>query len=66
MGKSDSSVERLGEFLVRIGALTPEKVEQVLEIQKSQPDRLFGQIAIDLGYITDSHVDQFLEQKRIR
>ncbi len=60
---SDNSVERLGEFLVRIGAITKEQVEEVLETQKKEPDRLFGEIAIDLGYINNEAVDKYLETK---
>lgn len=54
------NTERLGEFLVRIGAMTEEQVHIVLEKQKDQPERLFGEIAIDLGFVDDQAVDTFL------
>lgn len=59
----DSSM-RLGEFLVSIGAMTEEQVEEVLEAQKTRPGELFGQIAIEMGFIEDAAVGRFLKQKR--
>jgi hypothetical protein len=63
-GCRDDSTLRLGEFLVCIGAMTTEQVDAVLERQKEEPDKLFGQIAIELNYIDDSAVDAFLTQRR--
>lgn len=60
----ETSSDRIGEFLVRIGALTAEQRDEVLAKQADSPDRLFGEIAIELGYIDDDAVDQYLEQKR--
>jgi len=52
--------EKLGEFLVRIGVMKEEQVRVVLEEQKKQPGVLFGQIAIELGYINEKAVDDYL------
>ncbi len=60
----DTASERIGEFLVKIGALTAAQRDEVLAKQTESPDRLFGEIAIELGYINDAAVDQYLEQKR--
>lgn len=60
----ETSSERIGEFLVKIGALTAAQRDEVLTKQTESPNRLFGEIAIELGYINDSAVDQYLEQKR--
>lgn len=60
----DTSSERIGDFLVKIGALTAAQRDEVIAKQTESPDRLFGQIAIELGYINDAAVDQYLEQKR--
>ena len=64
MKDPDSSIERIGEFFVRIGIITPDQVEEVLKIQKSEPDRLFGEIAIELGYINDKALDEYISTKR--
>ena len=57
------SVQRLGEFLVSIGAMSDEQVQQVLQEQQNSPDKLFGQIAIEMGFIDDAAVDRYLQQK---
>lgn len=58
--ESDTSQERIGEFLVKIGAMTPEQRDEILDRQKEEPNRLFGEIAVELGYINDAAVDTFL------
>jgi len=54
------SIERLGEVLVRLGALSKEQVDDILKYQKDHPGMLFGRIAIQLGYITEEKLDKFL------
>ena len=53
--------ERIGEFLVRIGAMTQAQCNEVLERQKIEPDRLFGEIGLELGYIDDKAIDTYLK-----
>ena len=61
----DSTVrERIGDFLVRIGAMTTEHQIDVLKRQEKEPSRLFGEIAIELKYIDDAAVDEYLEWNR--
>lgn len=55
--------ERLGEFLIRIGVMTDEQVHSVLEEQKKRPEDLFGQIAIEKGFINEKAVDDYLASK---
>lgn len=50
---------RLGEFLVSIGAMTKDQVREVLERQLEEPDKLFGEIAIELGMINDDAIDRY-------
>ena len=52
---------RIGEALVRQGDMTLEQVEHILDLQKKGDDRLFGEIAVDLGYIDLDVVIRFLE-----
>ncbi len=61
---NDTSHERIGEFLVKIGAMTPEQRNEILDIQEREPNRLFGEIAVALGYIKDSAIDDFLGRKK--
>ena len=44
--------EKIGEYLVRIGAMTPDQVRRVLQIQAAGDRRRFGAIAEELKYIT--------------
>jgi len=53
----------IGEFLVSINAITQEQCQEVLEAQKKDPERLFGEIAIELGYINDEAIDKYLATK---
>ena len=65
--KQDSSPgdrkERIGQGLVRIGALTEEQVSQVLIQQRTETnvDRLFGEVAVELGFVDDETINSYLE-----
>jgi len=54
------SSQRIGEFLVSIGAMTDEQVQSVVEQQKQDHEKLFGEIAIEMGFINDAAVDRYL------
>ncbi len=56
--------EKIGEFLVRIGVMIEEQIKEVLQAQKTGDQRLFGEIAIDFGYINDEVLRQYVEAKR--
>ena len=54
--------EKIGEFLVGIGAMSASQVTIVINQQKSGDERLFGEIAMELGYLADNEpIDKFLE-----
>ncbi len=65
MGKSTElqKGEKIGEFLFRIGAISEEQCAQVLEEQKKKPNVLFGEIALERGFIDDAAIDQYLESQ---
>jgi hypothetical protein len=60
--------ERIGDFLVGIKAMTPVQVNQVLKAQKAGDKRLFGDIAIDLGFVESNAIKSYVDflQKRLR
>jgi len=60
----DTSIERIGEFFRRVGLLSNEQVEQVLAAQREQPAKRFGEVAVELGYIREDHIDKFLSSHR--
>ncbi len=43
--------EKIGDFLVRIGAMTKEECDEVLKLQENGDTRLFGEIANELGFV---------------
>jgi len=54
---------RIGEFLVQIGAIKQYQVDDVLRLQKEGDTRLFGEIAIELGYINDEAIKKYLDYR---
>ena len=57
--------EKIGEALVRIGAIKPSRVEDVLLAQRTGDNRLFGEIAIEFGYINDEVLKKYVEAKAV-
>ena len=55
--------ERIGEGLVRIRAMTQNQVDHVLKIQDGGDKRLFGEIAIEFGYIDDQAIKAYLDRR---
>jgi hypothetical protein len=53
--------ERIGEFLVRIGAMNGDQVEQVLRLQRDGDKRRFGEIAIEMQYIKDDSIKRYVD-----
>jgi hypothetical protein len=57
-----SSMEnKIGAFLVQIGAMKQYEVDDVLREQTEGDVRLFGEIAIELGYINDNAIKRYLD-----
>jgi len=52
---------KVGGTLVRIGVMQPWQVEKVLLAQRSGDARLFGEIAIELGYISDAALKSYVD-----
>jgi hypothetical protein len=48
--------ERMGDGLVRMGAMQPAQLEKVLAAQKGGDARKFGEIATALGFVTDAQI----------
>ena len=55
---------KLGTVAVVERVLTPGEVARVLAVQDRHPDRQFGDIAADLGLISQSELDDLLETQR--
>ena len=57
--------ERIGDGLVRIGAISEEQRDKVLQMQNDGDERMFGEVAIDLKFIDDKAILDFLADKEI-
>jgi len=55
--------ERIGEFLQCIGVMNQQQVQEILDAQKAGDSRLFGEIAIEFGYINDDVLKKYIEAK---
>ena len=55
--------EKIGEFLQRIGVMSQQQVQEILDAQKSGDTRMFGEIAIEFGYINDEVLRKYIEPK---
>ncbi|HUZ17016.1 MAG TPA: hypothetical protein VMV68_01430 [Spirochaetia bacterium] len=53
--------ERIGDFLVRIGAMTEGQTKEVLDAQKGGDKRSFGDIALALGYVSEASIKSFAD-----
>jgi len=54
---------KIGEILVLIGAMKQFQVDDVLRVQAGGDPRMFGEIAIELGYIDDEAIKKYLDYK---
>ena len=56
--------EKTGEHLIRLELLSFEQAEEILKIQKtSSGDKRFGEIAIDLGYISEDDLENIINEQ---
>ena len=55
--------EKIGEFLHRIGVKNQQQVQEILDTQKAGDTRMFGEIAIEFGYINDEVLKKYIEAK---
>jgi len=55
--------EKIGEFLQRIGVMNQQQVQEILDAQKAGDTRMFGEIAIEFGYVNDDVLRKYIEAK---
>lgn len=60
------SVEKVGDLLIERKLISPENLQEALELQKVYPDQPVGQLLCRLGYIKDSDLRSVLDQKNKR
>jgi hypothetical protein len=59
----EADTRKIGGFLVTIGAMKTWQVEDVLLAQSTGDTRIFGEIAIALGYIDDAALQLFVDSR---
>lgn len=53
----------IGKFLQGVNALDPAMIKRVLKLQKKYPSKIFGQIALEKGYVKDELARKYLSSK---
>ena len=53
----------IGQYLVQKGMITEEQLKDVLEKQKERKGQLFGDVIVDLKYVTDVQFAQVLAER---
>ncbi len=56
--------ERIGDYMIRTGAMTQAQVDQVAQAKAKGDARHFGEIAVALGFITTAKVEAFLAAQK--
>lgn len=54
-------VEKIGDFLVNIGVIKQDQIDEVLRLQQAGDNRPFGEIAVGLGYINEEALKRYVE-----
>jgi len=54
---------KLGELLIKNRLITEDQFSKALELQKSYPEQPIGQLLIQLGYLQDIVLREFLDYK---
>jgi len=60
------SVEKVGDLLIAQKLISPEHLQEGLELQKVLPDQPIGQLLCKLGFITDRDLREVLDNKNKR
>jgi hypothetical protein len=56
--------ERLGDYMIRTGAMNQSQVDTVAAAKSAGDKRHFGDIAVSLGFITAAQVEAFLAAQK--
>lgn len=54
--------KRIGEYFVSLNILSFEQAEKILKVQNEYPNKKFGDIAVQLGYLDQRDVEEYLGQ----
>lgn len=51
--------EKIGERLIRLDLLSFEQAEMILQYQQENPQKKFGDIAVELGFLEEEQINQY-------
>jgi hypothetical protein len=57
---------QLGALAIELHVLTCRQVFSILRVQCDEPNQLFGEIAVRLGYLTQQQLTELLEEQTAR
>ncbi|MCK5200517.1 MAG: hypothetical protein KAR21_19315 [Spirochaetales bacterium] len=52
--------KKIGEYFVSLNVLSFEQAEKILKVQNEYPDKKFGEIAVQLDYLDQKEVEEYL------
>lgn len=58
--------EKIGEFLIRTGRLSEFQAGFILKKQLEMPEKLYGEIGIEMGLIKAEDIKAFLEARALK
>ena len=56
--------ERIGDYLIRTGAINQSEVDEIVRAKTAGDKRHFGEIAVSLGFITMADVEAYLAAQK--
>ena len=56
--------ERIGDYMIRTGAMGQSQVDEVIRAKSGGDARHFGEIAVALGFTTAAQVSAFLAAQK--
>ncbi len=59
------AMQVLGEFLIELGLVTLEQLEEALEAQRSQPEKRVGDILAEKGFLSREGLERALSMQKV-
>ncbi len=56
--------ERIGDYMIRTGAMNQSQVDEVVRAKTGGDKRHFGEVAVSMGFITAAQVEAFLASQK--
>ena len=61
MWRKTAMIKRIGDFMLEIGTMKEYQVQEVIRVEKAGDNRLFGEIALELGYTNDNAIKRYVD-----